>query len=94
MSVKVYQFLTRGIAKGVLFPMIHTRKLETKTGRVQSLKSYVRKSIPIFKFYVLPSYDILKMKSDESRIRDRQCRSLCDDIYTHSLILLFESRWV
>jgi hypothetical protein len=77
-----------------MLPMIPTRKLETKTGREHSGQIFARKSIPIFKSYVLPSYDILKMKSDESRISDRQCRSVCDELYTPSLILLFESRWV
>jgi hypothetical protein len=49
-------FLTRGIAKHVWFPMKPTRKLETKTGRVQSVQNFARKSIPIFEFYVLPSF--------------------------------------
>jgi hypothetical protein len=41
-------FLTREIAKGVWFPMKPTRKLETKTGRVQSVQNFARKSMPIF----------------------------------------------
>jgi len=57
--------LTGGITKGVWFPMIPTRKHETNTGRVQSVQSFARESVPIFKFYVLQSYDILKTTSDE-----------------------------
>jgi len=43
--------------------MIPTRKHETKSGRVQSVQSFARKSIPIYKSYVLPSYDILEMET-------------------------------
>jgi len=80
-----FLFLTRGIARGVWFPMNPTRKLETKTGRVSQYKTLPVNVYKFLRFYVFPSYDILKMKSDESRIRDRQCRSLCDELYTPSL---------